>query len=243
MITDDKYRQLVERGVAYLRVLGTSWEDQEECLSRAMVKLVELLAKFPEEEHEKNADDIWRSLVFQASVDNYRQVRRQGVIGPVPLEPTTDDGYTEDYEAADFCHKFLHGAFPWLTDEEIIMVLALADCDLSVTRAAEYLGVSRTNLYYPIQKLHAKMARYCPEFYPKPVPAAPQPWAMKVTDWSQNYPVVEVCDYPGWVPAFYDPQELVTDQTPVVKLVQLIPGSSPSRHRMTVREYALYEHN
>lgn len=257
VLTDEQSAILQQRGTKYIKVLGTSWEDTDECLSRAFLKLCEFLDAYPEGEQWERAQNVWRETVKQAVVDNWRQVHRQSPEGTVePLDRMTDGPETE-YELLENQREVLNKTYEIFTEEDIEVLIAFVDADLNIAKAAKTLGMQRTNLYHVLRAIRARVWLLFPhqskclrngevakapfkQHYTRKsatlIKALMGDPMYKGNDWTRNYMDVEVLEYQGWSPAFWDQAEAdkVHDVT-IVKGIDrspedFVPRSSTVSH-------------
>ncbi len=242
-ITPEQYLDLHKRGTNYARVLGVSGDNIDEVLSRSFVRLCTCLDEHPPENQPLIADNFWRKAVYQSVVDDYRQRQRMTVEWTDPLPDSTGDLY----ETEDFAHKLLAETFEFLTEDDIIVILALVDCDLNMKAAADYLGEQRTNMYHVVKRIRDKVRVHFPDlvhFHTKN--GTPQPYIWKIGDWSRTLMAVEVVDYEEWSPAFYDKSEQyrVTGHKFADRntaQLGLQPGSTPTFRTIMSRRWSTQE--
>lgn len=182
-LSDVEYGILEKRGHRYCRVLTVYWEDIPEVLGRAFVKLVTFVNKVPLEDQWRAAENFWRQAVYQAVIQDYDQRKRfqRGMETEVVWNPSNS------YDNEDFVHKTLHSMFEYLSDDDIIRLLALVDCEFGMSATAEYLGVQRTNMYQILRRIQAKIIPHFPELRKR----------VSVAKFSQEYIDKEAVDDSG----------------------------------------------
>ncbi len=240
-LTDIQLADLQRRGTNYLRILSVDWDNADECLSRAFLALCEVLEKHPEEKHEEIANNVWKKLIKQGAVSDFRQRVRS----KVPRDfydgnsPDTADLYEESHDE----QAILDIAYDVLNDDEIIVALTLADNDLSMTKSAEYLGIGRPNFYNVVQKLRNKMRRRMPEYYTvKENSGTPSAFTNKYSDWNCFLTTVEAVLFNENEFSLRDESEISRLEGKAVPYRQrvaygTVAGTTPTIRSMSVKDY------
>ena len=232
-LSDDTIKDLYARGTRYLRVLGADWEDFDDTLSRAFLRLSHALES-TDQDHTTYANHVWRLAVFHSYLRTKEDNRRHTVINGLPQEDTTQDT-AHDTETRDFSHKLLTGVFDCLTDDDIIVLLAYIDCDLNIKDTAAYLHEQRTNMYHIIQRIREKVRLFYPDLRPAKHKGLPQPGQRKTSGFGINYNGLEYLDYDEWHPALYDREPQTVNHS--LHAIGLVPGSSPTKHHLSEAVY------
>lgn len=211
-VSDAVIQELYLKGKNYLRVLAVGWEEVDECLSRAFMKLLEVVENHPEDKHTEIAYNFWKRAVYQAAIDDFRQRKSS----KVPVNFDVEEDVALVYEENEKEFKVIHAVFEHLTDDDIIILLALVDNNLSVAEAAKYLNQQRTNLYHILRRIRERLRTAVPEFFEvKLSRGTPQSYLPKNSEWNRFLMAVEVVDYAGWCPSLYDPSEVLVYETDV----------------------------
>lgn len=228
-VTAEKYNELKYKAIDYLKLLGVSWDDWDECLGRAFLKFAESVHSNPDEDY-LGEHWIWKSCVYQAVVDHRSQDHRMQFV----LD--NESHYDGDYEKVDakqfYRRMVIDKVFHFLTDEDITFLVTYIDNDLNMYTTAKVLDRRPTNLYPVLQRIQAKVRLGLPELTKTRVPGKKQGYKVKTDKWGQFFMAVEQVDYREWGSFYYQEQQ---EYGPVP--FGIIPGTSPTRQQMSVRSY------
>ena len=240
-LTDVQLADLQRRGTNYLRVLGVEWDNQSEALSRAFLQLCEILENHTEDKHLEISNNVWKKLCKQGAVSDYRQRARSRI--PRDLYDGQSPDTAELYQESHDEFAIISEAYDVLNDDDMIVVLALAENDLSVTKTAEYIGETRTNCYNVISKIRSKMKRRMPEYFNSKVnTGSPSAKLAKYSGWNTFFNVVEVVVYDENSLSLRDESEIdrLLDKPVVYRnraAFGSVPGTTPLVQSMTLKEY------
>lgn len=230
LLTDAHCAELQTRGQNYLRVLGLDEDMVEDCLSRAFVNLCGSIDNLGSDERRDFADKTWRAIILQAIADEFRN--RKKLYSQTRGNFMCEDSSRET-EEKDFFDKVLSKAFPFLSDDDIIVLLALVDCDFNFPASAEYLGIKRTTVYATLYRIRSRLVRIFPEILRSYPPLMPQTYVAKTWNWSRFLAAVEEVDFIEVHPALFEPAY----ELDLTKNRGLVPTSTPSIVQMELSKW------